>query len=71
MDGGQPVKAPRAWPLVLVALPGLAVLLAGCAPPGPDLTPFAQAIKWLGVCLVLSSLIWATGIVLFGQSRHK
>lgn len=51
------------------ALAGVILLLAGCSPTGPDLTPFAEAIKWLGVCLVLSSLIWAVGIVVFGQNR--
>lgn len=52
-----------------VAALGLILLMAGCSPEPPDLGPFAEAIKWLGACLVLSSLIWAVGIVLFGRSR--
>lgn len=55
-------------PLMTIAA-GFVLLFAGCVPAGPDLGPFASAIKWLGVCIVISSLIWAIGIVLFGQSR--
>lgn len=52
-------------------LPGvlLLILVGGCTPQAPDLAPFAEAIRWLGICLVVSSLIWAVGIVLFGRSR--
>ena len=45
------------------------ILIAGCSPQAPDLAPFAEAIRWLGICLVISSLIWAVGLVLFGRSR--
>jgi len=48
---------------------GVLLTLAGCAP-APDIGPFAEAIKWLGICIVLSSLIWATGIVLYGKSHR-
>ena len=57
---------PPQWGILLT---GALLLLGGCAPREPDLEPFANAIKWLGTCMVLASVAWAVGIVLFGRSR--
>lgn len=55
--------------LVVAAATGTALLVTGCTQQAPDIGAFAEAVKWLGGCLVVSSLIWAIGIVLFGRSR--
>lgn len=52
-----------------IAAAGSGLLMSGCTQQAPDLGAFAAALKWLGGCLVVSSLIWAVGIVLFGRSR--
>lgn len=56
---------------VSMTLSGLVLLLGGCAPQAPDLSEFAGAVKFLGGCMVVASLIWAVAIVLFGNSRRE
>ena len=54
-------------PHVLICLTFLALLLgpAGCQQQEPpvDFEPLARALMFVGVCTVLSSLIWGVSIV--------
>jgi hypothetical protein len=63
------------WRILLPGLAGVGLLAtAGCAgphlTPPMDLEPFSQALRFLGVCSVLCSLIWGISLIVSSRNRR-
>ena len=57
--------------LILSSITVLGILFSGSGPSGPDAAGLSGALMVVGGCGVLSSLIWAGGLVYIAILRNR